>query len=111
MSRWLRRLGVGLVVVLAGWLLWVHQQTGEFRLVPAAAPPDLHEYGRLYHRGDTRQAAPTRNIQVIDHTAGGGVVLGPRHIATKGAPSAVVPTVLWVRDGPTIWTYALSGGP
>jgi hypothetical protein len=110
-SRWFRRIGAALVVLGAAWLLWVHHQTGEFRLVPAAAPPDLHEYGRLYHRGDTRPHAPTRNVQVIDHTAGGGDVLSPRVIAVHGAPQAVVPTVLWVRHDGTVWTYALSGGP
>jgi len=110
-SRWLRGIAGALVVMLAAWLLWVHHETGEFRLRPAAAPPDLHEYGRLYHRGDTGRAAPTHNIQVIDHTAGGGAVLGPRHVATQGAPLAVVPTVPWVRVGATVWTYALSGGP
>jgi hypothetical protein len=108
-------LGVAAVVVLLAivQLVRVHRATGEFRFAAAAAPPRLHEYGRLYLRGRSApgQTAAPKGTQQIDSTMGGGDVLGPRRIATQGAPQAIVPTVIWVRDGDGVWTYELSGGP
>jgi hypothetical protein len=98
--------------VVALQLVRVHQETGEFRLTPSAAPPDLHAYGRTYHRSTSGPATSVPSgVHEIGATPGGGELLGPRHMATHGAPQAVVPTVLWVRVGATLWTYALSGGP
>jgi hypothetical protein len=100
------------VVLLVVKVVRVHQETGEFRLTPSAAPSEIHAYGRTYHRGRSGPATSVPSgVQELGATAGGGELFGPRHIATQGAPRTVVPTVLWVRVGGTLWTYALSGGP
>jgi hypothetical protein len=101
-----------IVALAVGQLLRVHQATGELRFTAAAEPPRLHAYGRLYLRSTStpRQSVP-KGTQQIGSTMGGGDVLGPRRIATHGAPQATVPTEIWVRDHDGVWSYALSGGP
>jgi len=101
---------VALVVVQ---VVRVHHATGELRLTPSAAPPEIHEFGRDCKRGDLRapRALP-RGARQVDSTAGGGDVLVWSRFALQGPPTHVVPTVIWVRDDSgRLWTCALVGGP
>ena len=109
-------LGVAAVVVvlLAVQVARVHHETGELRLTPSAAPPELHEAGRLYRRSaSTPTSSLPRGTQEVGTTAGGGVLFGPQRFSLEGpATEPVVPTVIWVRDDDgNIWSYGLVGGP
>jgi hypothetical protein len=101
------------VVVLAVQVIRVHEATGEFRLTPSAAPPELTEYHRHYRRSSPPADSLPKDVQDIGETSGGGELFGPRHLAVEGTPEGpVVPTVLWVRDDDgEVWTYGLVGGP
>jgi hypothetical protein len=111
-TSWTGRLFVGLgvvvLVLLGAQVARVHAATGEFRLTPSEAPPELHELGRLYARSSV---APTARLpkgtEEIGETPGGGEVFGPRRV-----PGGTVSTVVWVRDDDErVWTYGLVGGP
>jgi hypothetical protein len=99
------QLALALVIVLVAVAVQacrVHQQTGEWRLWPAAAPDLVHFRGRDYHRSGEQRADPDAARQGT--TPGGGEIW-----ATPVA--GAVPTGLWVEDGDRTYGYALSGGP
>jgi hypothetical protein len=116
----IRRVATWLVVgalaaICVGLAVQVHHvydEGGELRLMPSAAPPVIHLWGRDYTRGDR---GPATSLPARTHstgrTPGGGTVYSPDHVSVQGTRAHVVPTVLWVRDSDGVVAYALSGGP
>ena len=95
-----------LVLVLLGAVVQavhIHQQDGQWSLVPSVAPERLTVAGRDYMRGDI-------DTQVYANWVKRGTTSGGGTIYMLGdAPGT--PTVLWVRKGTEIWGYDLIGGP
>ena len=97
---------VGLAVVCAvalGLRVWhVHDETWDWRLLPAAAPAKVQFSGRDYARGaETSEVEP--GFVRRGETAGGGTVYT--------TPGHLTPLVLDVVDGSRVVTYSLMGGP
>ena len=95
------------VLVAAGLLgrLWyVHDRSWDWSLMFSATPPRIQFAERDYVRGNADMALPETAV-VVGRTLGGGVILSDRW------PAPSVPGVIWVRDGQSTVTYALSGGP
>ena len=105
-----RRLGVALALALLlagcvlGRLWYVHDRTWDWSLVIAAAPQRIQLADRNYIRSTSDMTVPAAAVDV-GRTLGGGVILSDHW------PAASVPGVIWVRDGGSTRTYALSGGP
>lgn len=86
----------------------VHQETGEWRPSPSAAPSVIHVDGREYRRGGLAPEPPrgTIDVEAVGRTAGGALIFIP-----PGTSGGGVPTVLHVYDDPKIWAYELVSGP
>ena len=92
-------------LLLAGLrMLHVHGSSWEWSLSESAAPPMISFRERTYHRADPVGVPYSGPDEQQGTTPGGGVVLAP-------PPAGEVPTVIGVRDGDRVVTYALSGGP
>jgi hypothetical protein len=105
---WVAALAAAIVVLLAGLvgvrLVHVHDETWEWTLSPSAASPKIEFADRSYLRDSVVPSAP-QDATDVGRTAGGGVILSDHW------PAANVPTVVWVKDGPRVVHYSLSGGP
>lgn len=102
------RPAVGLVlaaVALYGGvhLVRVHQESRQWRWTPSAASPLVTYRHRDYLRGEVQAGLPP-DSHPLGHTPGGGQIFGP-------AQTQFVPTSITVRDGGTLISYELSGGP
>jgi len=80
----------------------VHDQTGEYRLVPSGAPPTVGYDQRSYQRGNEVAEVETGFVR-SGRTMGGGLVYAPIEEGT--------PTVIDVADGTRVVEYGLVGGP
>lgn len=93
-----------LVVLAAGaQAVRIHDRDGQWALVSSAAPERLTLDGRDYRRGDPDTEVYADWVK-RGTTSGGGTIY-------TLASSTGTPTVLWVRDGDTVWGYGLLGGP
>jgi len=93
-----------LAVGLLGRLWYVHDRTWDWSLVVSAAPSRIEFADRNYIRSTADMSVPMAAVDV-GRTLGGGVILSDQW------PAPHVPGVIWVLDGATTRTYALSGGP
>lgn len=97
-------LAVVLVVLVAAGLLgrlwYVHDGSWDWSLMLSATPPRIQFAERDY----ADMALPETAV-VVGRTLGGGVILSDRW------PAPSMPGIIWVRDGQSTVTYALSGGP
>ena len=84
-------------------LVRVHEESWQWRWTPSAAPPLVPYRERDYLRGSGLAQLPP-DSHPLGHTRGGGQTFGP-------ANSRFVPTGITVRDGGTLISCELSGGP
>jgi hypothetical protein len=92
----------GITVVLGVRVAQVHEETGEWRLHPSAAPPELEFRGHDYRRDSSgRRLYP----ELVSHgpTPGGGQLYAPADDSTPFMIQVVVET--------EVTTYALVGSP
>ncbi len=94
------------IVVVAGRLIWVHADTGQWALSfsEAGAPSRIDFDGRAYDRGD-RVSLPDAAIP-SGGTPGGGTIY--RASEDEGLHEV---TIIYVSDGHDAWAYGLVGGP
>ena len=84
-------------------LIRVHEQSWQWRWTPSAGSPLVTYRDRHDLRGDVQAKLPPDSHPLGD-TPGGGQIFGP-------AESRYAPTSITVRDGGTLISYELSGGP
>lgn len=90
------------VVLVAVDVVWVHGQSDQWRVWPTAAPPKIVFHDHDYRDRHVVPAAPGGTIKV-GKTLGGAPIL-----AAATYPPA--PATVWVRDGGTVYAYALDDG-
>jgi hypothetical protein len=90
------------VVALALRVIYVHDKTWEYRLLPSSTPPKVGYHGRDYSRGAVRARADAGFVR-SGKTMGGGVIYAPSGYRTA--------TVIDVVDGHRVVAYDLMGGP
>jgi hypothetical protein len=93
---------VACVAALALRVIYVHDKSWEYRLVPSSTPPKVGFHDRDYSRGADLETVDTGFVR-SGQTMGGGVIYAP-----TGYPTA---TVIDVVDGHRVVEYSLMGGP
>lgn len=101
---------VGSVVLLtAGWAVWVHEHTGRWSLDPHMTLLQRVSFNdRDYHQGG-REVVPDNAVE-----CSGGRDMGNRTVrvlVSREDGCEVTNTLLWVQSGDESWSYGLSGGP
>lgn len=102
-SRWIGVLLLVVAAIAAVRAYQVHAYGWEWGLIPSAAPPKVVFDHRNYSRGQVQTSVP-EGWSHQDDTMGGGEIFAP-------VSNGHAPTVIDVRDGSTVWGYALMGGP
>jgi hypothetical protein len=108
MTQRLRR-GLAVLVILGilggsvARLVYVHEHTWEWSLVPSATTPKLEFAHRSYLPAAEQPEAPP-GWSVQGRTMGGGIILAP-------PTGPYVPTVIYVKSAGHLTGYGLSGGP
>jgi hypothetical protein len=92
------------VVALGARATQVHGYGWEWTLSPSAAPPKIHFEGRDYDRGGKESGGVPPHAVLMGETLGGG------QIFKTGSPSGTS-TLLYVKDGRSVYVYGLMGGP
>ncbi|MGN6330979.1 MAG: hypothetical protein ACTHOD_04910 [Motilibacteraceae bacterium] len=103
------RRGIGLLLaalllVMGGWVAWLHTHTWDWGIRPAAAPTRLELFSRHYQRDSAATVPLPVDAQPLGRTLGGGQILGQR-------PDPDVPAGVWVRTTDGLSEYTLMGGP
>lgn len=102
----LRGVVIGFVVVLVAApalrVIYVHDQTWEYGLLPSSTPPKVVYDHRDYERGEDVARVDPGFVR-RGETMGGGLVYAP-----SGSRAA---TVIDVTDGHRVVEYGLMGGP
>jgi predicted outer membrane lipoprotein len=78
----------------------VHQESGEWRMRPAADPLTLRYHGHVYDRVGVAGGSDPDFVKHRDDL-GGGIIFAPRGV---GAPASIE-----VDDGATFYDYRLAG--
>jgi hypothetical protein len=92
------------VVVLGARATEIHGYGWEWTLSPSAAPPKIHFEGRDYDRGGKQSGGVPADAAPTGETLGGGQIFKTRRTAGTS-------TLIYVKDGRSVYVYGLMGGP